>query len=843
MFLIDSPLIQRLKSIKQLGYAYQVYCNADYSRFAHTVGVVEASTRMAKNISRELHKLPAEKDGKIDFIDIVRLAAIMHDSGHMFFSHVSEQFFNKNERFKRKQNITEALSFFNEKISDRASLHEMFSVMIINSEEFNRFLSIVYFEKSWNEEERKIVIDYISGLIVGVAVDKKILPFCRIIKGTIDADRMDFLSRDSYTTKVPLAVDIARLVNKISVIDRKVFYPSQVWNDDMSGPYYTMAIQYSAQRLVWQLSMTRTILYQNIYFHHKKLTAESILTKALEHIFSLFSDEQMSFTYIASLTDAVFSEYFYHILIPEIKRNESDFLEAQTLMLSLRNRSFYKRVASFSQETVISNNIEQYELFKTHVIENPFSAKYNSFIENLSSVYKNVLQLLGKASPTTEPKFMFIQAGWNWEAEEGIPIDLGDGEYKWSTELFKETPVIGEENKQKQYYLLTDQQNRDIVYLALEKALYSDKGFILNSAAYACAKLTSDQLNRIRKRLFEKSFYDGYLEILPDEILCTVYDNDVFKAVIQKYRSFIGADETVVTNETLKKYLRQFLYSKCSYTEIQDLLDGVLRLLNSAVFISRNYFRDNMSKLMDDILQKNYSEYYIVKLGGLFDSSNRLFWFFNEIKSSSKYKFADSVSDALRLSNKTNGCICFFDDGAYSGSQVISVFQELMGVNNRPTDESHVSELSDTDKELLKRSNIILSYICFNSLKREYVINELKKLGIVNVDIIYHKDLCDKVFDDTSRIFNSPEQRELVKNKLSEIGYEIIKSTKNSSRWNEARLQEAALGYNDAQQMVIFDVNVPTYTILSYWFNGKYNGINWRGLFQRTDNSQKTIKS
>ncbi len=842
VYLIDSPLIQRLKNIKQLGYAYQVYCAADYSRFAHTIGVIEASSRIANMIS---NKLPIIKEGKINFVEIVRLAAIMHDSGHMFFSHVSEKFFVNNERFARNQEVKDALNHFNEKISDRAAFHEMLSVMIVNSEEFYRFLDIVYFEKSLSREERHAVIDYISGLIVGVAIDKKVLPYSHVIKGTIDADRMDYLSRDSYTTKVPLAVDIARLINKISIIKKSKFNPSQVWNDDRSGPYFAMAIQYSAQRLVWQLSMTRTILYQNIYFHHKKLTAESILNKALEYIFALFSEEQLSFTYISSLIDAVFGEYFAEILIPEHKRNCQTFIEAKTLMESLRNRSFYKRVSNISQETVKTTNNTMYEIFKTRVVEDSFSAKHKVFIEGLSQECVKLANLLSINTFSNTPKFMFIQASWNWDAEEGIPSDLGDGNYKMSSELFKATPVIGEENKQKQYYLLTDQTHHDVVYLALEKYLYCEKRFRLTNAAYSCAKITSDHLNRLRKRLMEKGYYDGCLELIPDNLFLTLIDSDLFEVILKKYKNFTGADNSEITRENLTDFLRQFLYSVGSHSEMHLLLDGILRLLNSATFISRNYFTNNMSKLMDKILLKEFENYYVVTLGGCLDSSHRLYWFFNEIKSSPNYKFIDSVELAIKLASQSNSCICFFDDGAYSGKQVVSIFQELFGIptEQRTTDESHVAELSYELKESLKKCPIVLSYVCFNSLSKGYIIDELSKLGINNVDIFFHNDLSAKVFDDKSSIFADSTQRELVKSKLSDIGYKIIKSEKSSDKWDDERLRKAALGYNDAQQMVIFDVNVPTYTILPFWFNGKYNDINWRGLFQRTDNSLKSMKS
>lgn len=839
VLIIDSPLIQRLKNIKQLGYAYQVYCNADYNRFAHTIGVVETSKRITEIISE---KVPKDHECTFDFESIIRIAAIMHDSGHTFFSHVSEKFFLYNEKFPRNAEVKNSLNHFNEKLSDRASLHEMFSVMIVNSRSFLELLHIIYFDKFTSEDEQRTIIDYISGFIVGIAVDKKMLPYSKVIKGSIDADRMDYLSRDSYTTKVPLAVDLARLINKISIIKKEKFNPSSVWNDDNIGSFNEIAIQYSAQRLVWQMSMARTILYQNVYFHHKKLTAEAILDKALENIFLLVDENQLSFTYILSLTDNVFSEHFASILNFRGMEQTEEFIEASRLILLLRDREFFKRVAGFSKETIKSSSVTSYELFKTHVIENPFSDKFFEFTHDLAEEYKQILNILKKEIPGKAPQFMFIQAGWSPEAETGLPIDIGDDKYIMSTELFKEAPIIGEENKQKHYYLLTDSNDRDIVYLALEKMLFKKKKFTLTNAAYSCTKFNSGYLNKKRTPLFEKGYYDGVLEILPDSTINNLLDTDMFATVVNKYRSFAGANGTYVTKETLMFFLRQFLILECTNVEIRLLLDGILRMLNAALFINRNCFTTNMASILDEIAKRDVDSCYIVRLGGFFDSSNRLSWFFNEIDISKKYQFFENVESALLMTDNKNCCICLFDDGAYSGTQVISIFQELMGVQeDKTTDEHHADELSPKAKELIKNTKIILSYVCFNSDSQERILKELSSLGINNVEIIYRQDLKTKTFGDSNSIFRDEPQRDLVKSKLQEIGYEIINSQK-IGHWDDERIKKAALGYNNAQQMVIFDVNVPTYTISPFWANGTYRGREWKGLFQRTDNSKKSKK-
>ena len=140
MMVLDSPLLQRLRHIRQLGLASVVYCNADSSRFSHTIGVTEVSGRMAWVISDKVNGI-LNNEEFLDYKDhfdpeeTVRLAAIFHDTGHMFFSHVSELFFSYDHTFPRYAEITRAKGYFCEKTSAEVSFHELLSVMIVHSPE------------------------------------------------------------------------------------------------------------------------------------------------------------------------------------------------------------------------------------------------------------------------------------------------------------------------------------------------------------------------------------------------------------------------------------------------------------------------------------------------------------------------------------------------------------------------------------------------------------------------------------------------------------------------------------------------------------------------------------
>src|SRR6185312_15625745 len=97
--IIDHWVFQRLRNVRQLSLSHYLYPGATHSRFEHSLGVMEMSTRALESVALKRRKLIATELGQIRELkkqtlpkarQVLRLFALLHDVGHPAFSHAAE---------------------------------------------------------------------------------------------------------------------------------------------------------------------------------------------------------------------------------------------------------------------------------------------------------------------------------------------------------------------------------------------------------------------------------------------------------------------------------------------------------------------------------------------------------------------------------------------------------------------------------------------------------------------------------------------------------------------------------------------------------------------------------
>ncbi len=170
--IIESPLFQRLKEIKQLALTYYVYPTATHTRFSHSLGVFHITKKICKTLRKNNSDLFSK-----DNIKDLRMAALLHDIGHFPFSHALEY-----QRKKEDFDISKLPFFFQLK-------HEELGSYIIK----NSYLKDNLIDKGY---DYKLICNLIEGNDAPNIIHNK------LINWELDADRLDYILRDSYFTGV-----------------------------------------------------------------------------------------------------------------------------------------------------------------------------------------------------------------------------------------------------------------------------------------------------------------------------------------------------------------------------------------------------------------------------------------------------------------------------------------------------------------------------------------------------------------------------------------------------------------------------------------------------------------
>jgi HD superfamily phosphohydrolase len=258
---ISESAFQRLRRIRQLAWTDYVYPGAMHTRFEHSLGVMHVATLLYDAIctkSAEILKsdLAYNKDGLGRDRQLVRFAALLHDVGHAPFSHASEDLFPKANGGKRYK-------------------HEDYSVAIIRSE-----LRAAIEEHPLNANYGLHAED-IASLLEGSAKAKQPTFWRDLISGQLDADKMDYLLRDSYHVGVEYGrFDLKRILTTIRAIA----------GSDGHSP--RLGVSKGGLHAAEGLVLARYFMFTQVYFHKTRVAFDIHLRQALKEMLpkKLFPD-------------------------------------------------------------------------------------------------------------------------------------------------------------------------------------------------------------------------------------------------------------------------------------------------------------------------------------------------------------------------------------------------------------------------------------------------------------------------------------------------------------------------------------------------------------------------
>ena len=270
--IIDSRYFQRLRQIKQLGFAEHSFPSATHNRYIHSLGAMATASKAIENIfNGQYGRLPLAKlnpKAFARFRQVVRLGALLHDVGHGPLSHTTE--------FAMPDVKSLAVPGQSHKGKSRKATHEDYTLKIILDSPLTPFLERAGIEHGFKpihvagliEPSIEIADNFFIERIEGENVDFRPL-LKQLISSELDADRMDYLRRDSLYAGVSYGqFDFDWLIGNLT---------SHIKN----GKCY-MGLQHRALYAFEDFLISRFHMFLMVYFHYKSVVFDEMLRQYLE---------------------------------------------------------------------------------------------------------------------------------------------------------------------------------------------------------------------------------------------------------------------------------------------------------------------------------------------------------------------------------------------------------------------------------------------------------------------------------------------------------------------------------------------------------------------------------
>ncbi len=226
--LLNTPEMQRLRRVKQLGVSELVFPGATHSRFAHSIGVFHTARSLVQIIERE--RPEAEDRGRAE---VAVLAALLHDVGHGPFSHTFEDV--QKSRGQKKS-------------------HEEWSAEFVTNE-----LGAI---RPLLDAHQSGLSDEIAELLLA-EVPSDI--YHAVVSSSFDADRLDYLRRDRMMTGSGAgAIDFDWLLDNLTVADIDMEADGES-GEDVSRPSF--CLRQKATQAAEAFLLARYQLYTQVYLH------------------------------------------------------------------------------------------------------------------------------------------------------------------------------------------------------------------------------------------------------------------------------------------------------------------------------------------------------------------------------------------------------------------------------------------------------------------------------------------------------------------------------------------------------------------------------------------------
>lgn len=838
IIVLDSPLLQRLRQVRQLGVVHLVYPSALHSRFEHSLGAAQQVTRVVESIN--------EHAASSDLIDnpyrkLLRLAALCHDVGHGAMSHVSER------ALANFESVEDMRLAFSEALKvEKPALSEIAAYYMIGSDSFRSLIE----EGERRLRERDLppdAVDLIQKAIIGQTISEKIPLLHELISGPFDADKLDYMTRDAHMTGVPVVTDIPRLVQKVRAVELPLAeLPQEVQRlvDGSKASYWLTGIAISGGRTLDELLIGRTLLFDKLYRHHKVRAAEVMVASIMRAIGDLSPGGPAMLPFL--LDDAAIVELDEVSAARLAGRELSEGERARAsvaadLAARIKRRQLFVRAYAFAQNMPL----DPYRSDRMHVqglrklaLECGDPEQRGALVDVLVDELKGVLEVLDRrelidAVPGADLKpYVWIdppqaptgtsviaQAYLLGDSRRWLKFSEDTAEAPGWTNAYLLTRDLG--------YVFTTSELAPYLFLAAERVVRERYAIRTPNSMYGYAKQDEARIEELKRQLDARGHYASApadLRPPPDRLR----RGDIagrLTALVERLAAYQGPvrpddlrEEKVVrfiTRERLLDWLRQF--------EDDELIEAALRVVENIEMIGRPQLVHGLEEFLTN--HTDFREGYLSPLGGLKDSSSILTY--EALDAGAAYNMRSALLvEALNAKRP----VVLVDDFVGRGSQAISILENWLGVEpSTKLGEERESSLDPALRDLLRAVPVAIFFSSGMESGAEALRIRCSELGL-NATVEVANSRLPTANDE--RIYESGEQQRRFLEFCTQVGRELLLDP--AAGHDEAWVAERALGYGNHAFLVVFPYNTPSQTLTPLWARGSMPDTRqWEPLFPR----------
>lgn len=841
--LVDTRMLQRQRRVRQLGMSYLIYPSAGYSRFEHALGCFHSMDSLLTSISsRPGSTVPTQHRQRQ-----LLLGALLHDVGHMPFSHASERAMEAllPQLVMGPISAKDVADWLNEAIEKKVRLAEVLSVLVLFAPRTHRFLApLVPTDYAHPKEDFFLEI---AAFILGARLSNADLACSQVLSGPVDADKIDYMTRDAMVTGVPVSVDISRLLARCSfrevALDNLPQGMRESAGEDKTKPVLFVT-GIAGTNALEELTVSRFILYDRIYNHHKTKAAESVLHELLLrgaesgalsrdvlHFWTL-SDEALLHTLLGS--DAT-RELAERILYRELPKRAVVYAE------KLISRPMLPFQFDARDEQSMGSKLAQLVMPLVGQLGDAIDKAFGINEERLalqSEIRQRAEQLsqqLGVASgyqPKTALHLVTVCPRPNspfTATSEALVIDLDEKITTFRQHMPIDQWSAAFSLNKRFGYVFSDPEWSSLVHIATELVLwerYPQKAsqielrFRLNEAAQPEAKLGRSTIHRIKTLLDGKGVFDQARPLRPLKV-----NQARLEPLARRFAAFQGTGGWRISVDSIESFVRQFPMrlqeQVCQVLERFEFLDRAL--LCSAV-------QSTLSKILIGLSVSS------VQIVGLTPNSGGLVQMLAEQDLRSALgTLCHFPKDGIEAAVRNGETVILVDDLSSSGSQASVQIQAWMGVPRNdwldPTERNIFEQpLPIPLADKLKCIPVHLVLARGTAAGRQRIESIGHGLGLKNLKVHFQSSIEPPPLDALSSELRTH---------LAQIGIELLMGVRKDAKREEC--ERDALGYDGRTGFIISLFNVPTCCPPALWCPGTIQNIPWVPLFIRRGYQDRAV--